>query len=378
MRGYLNTIEDMEKLYYSNKGAKFIQKADAPVLSTTTGVYNAIYGAEVWRQLNQADNAFGLLPKVPFLKSGWRVITARADAITTPTGGVAEGGALPETVKPTIKEISTKPKHVVRTFNNSIIQEYLSKVSNDDAVGDLEFLKAYFGIEHKEHIDAMLLQDVDTTANTNFESIDRVCSSYSEVSDSTLGIDANDADIYGQDRDAAASWADAYVNHNSGTDRSLTDALIRTLLTNVETNGGRPTFLLTGRDTYSDIQGLYGDQARYNNPMKDLNIKVTVNGIETVEGAEAGMNVATIYGLPLFKDVHVTKDTKSRIYALDTSNPENFEYGRLHFAVAQPTSYYESRDFFALNALNNEGMYLTMGELRCTFFAAQGKLRDLQ
>ena len=128
MRSYLNTIEDMERLYYTEKGAKFIQKSDAPVLSTTTGVYNAVYGAEVWRQLNQADTAFGLMPKVPFNRSGWRVITARADAITSPTGGVGEGAALPDTVKPTFQEVSTKPKEVVRTFNVSTKQEYLAKM----------------------------------------------------------------------------------------------------------------------------------------------------------------------------------------------------------------------------------------------------------
>jgi len=89
------------------------------------------------------------------------------------------------------------------------------------------------------------------------------------------------------------------------------------------------------------------------------------------------MNVATVYGIPLFQDVHVAKDTKSRLYTLDTSNKENFEIPRLSLKVAQPTSYYESRDYFANGSLTHEGMYLTMAELICTFFGAQGKIRDL-
>ena len=378
MREYLNTMDDMLKLAYAKGGAgmKYIRKDD-PVISTTAGVYNAVYGAEVWRQLNQMDTAFGLIPKIPWLKSGWRVITARADAVTTPTGGVSEGADLPATVKPTFQEVSTKPKEVVRTFDNSTKQEFLSKISNDDTIGDMEFMKAYMGVEHKEHLDAMLLGDVDTTADTNLESIDRVCSSYGEVSDTTISLDAGDSDIYGLDRDATESWSDAYVSHNSGSDRSLTDAILRTHLTNIYTNGGRPSFMLTGFDTYADVQGLYADQARYNTPMKEGNYTATVNGVETVTGTEVGMNVATVYGIPLFQDVHVAKDTKSRLYTLDTSNKENFEIPRLSLKIAQPTSYYESRDYFANGSLTHEGMYLTMAELICTFFGAQGKIRDL-
>ncbi len=379
MRGYIRTIEDLERLYYSAEGARYIAKADAPVLSTTTGVYKPIYGAQVWRQLNQADNAFGLLPKVPWIRSGWRVITARASSSVT--GGVAENGAIPDSIKPSFQEVSTKPKTVAHVFNVSEVQQFLAKESNDDAIGDLEFMRGYMAIEHKEQIDRMLLTDVDTLAGNNFESIDRVVSSYSEVSDATIGLDAGDADIYSIDRDTAASWADAYVNHNSGTDRALTDELIRTLLQNVYTNGGHPTLFLTGYDTYSAIQGLYNDQARYNQPMAQFKVKVGVNGVETAEGTQVGINVATLYGIPIFTDPHVPKDTISRLYLLDTSNPENFDIPRLCFKVAKPTQYFEagmsSGDPFGINKLADEGMYRTMGELICTFFAAQGKIRDL-
>ena len=110
--------------------------------------------------------------------------------------------------------------------------------------------------------------------------------------------------------------------------------------------------------------------------MKEVR-EVNVNGVGTVKGIDAGIELCTIYGIPLFQDPHVAVDTISRIYALDTGNPENFELPRLSFKVAQPTSYYESRDFFSVGKLSHEGMYLTSGELLCTFFGAQGKLRDL-
>lgn len=371
----LRNIDDLLKLHYSPAGEKYLQKSDAPVLSTTTGVYNAVYGANAWRQLNTEANAFGLLQKVAFNRSGWRVVTARGNVITTPTGGIEECGALPETKKPTFAELSAKPKEVVHTFDVSTKQEFLAKVSNDDAIGDLEYLKQYWAVEHAEHINAMLLQDLDTLAGNNMESIDRVVASNSEITGGHGG--AGDADIYSQDRDAAASWVDAYVNHNSGTDRAVTDPLIRTTLANQAVNGGKASFILTGHDQAANLAGLYGDQARYMNPMGAGKVKVGINGVETSEGSEVGLNVSTLYGIPVMKDARVAKDTSSRIYFLDASNPEGFEYSRLHIAVAQPTSYYETRDIFVTDKLASEGAYYTSAELRCTFFAAQAKLMDL-
>ena len=102
----VRTIQDLEKLYYSDRGimllseddlrAPFITKADDPVMSTTTGVYNAIYGAEIWYQLNTEANLFGAIPKVPWGRSGWRVMTGR------PSSGGAVGVA--ETARPSAPE----------------------------------------------------------------------------------------------------------------------------------------------------------------------------------------------------------------------------------------------------------------------------------
>ena len=115
--------------------------------------------------------------------------------------------------------------------------------------------------------------------------------------------------------------------------------------------------------------------------MAQFKVKVGVNGVETAEGTQVGINVATLYGIPIFRDPHVPKDTISRLYLLDTSNPENFHMPRLCFKVLRPTQYFEagmsSGDPFGINKLADEGMYRTIGELICAFFAAQGKIRDL-
>ena len=72
-RDYVRTIQDMERYYYGGNAltgytysSGDILKADAPLLSTTAGTYQAIYGRKVWSQLNQEFNAFSILPKRPW------------------------------------------------------------------------------------------------------------------------------------------------------------------------------------------------------------------------------------------------------------------------------------------------------------------------
>ena len=93
-RNYVRTVQDMERYYYGGAsqtgytyGSGDILKADAPLLSSTAGTYQAIYGRKVWSQLNQEFNAFSILPKRPWERSGWRVITGRPSF--TVGGGVA-------------------------------------------------------------------------------------------------------------------------------------------------------------------------------------------------------------------------------------------------------------------------------------------------
>ena len=93
-RDYIRTVTDLERYYYgagnamgySYSGSELL-KADAPLMSSTAGTYQAIYGRKVWSQLNQEFNAFSILPKRPWERSGWRVITARPSF--TVGGGVA-------------------------------------------------------------------------------------------------------------------------------------------------------------------------------------------------------------------------------------------------------------------------------------------------
>lgn len=357
------TIQDMKEAYYGpadSEVALAVTKIDAPVISTTTGVYNRVYGEAVWELLNNMAKSWGVLPKKPLMNTGFRVITARSS--TLGTGGSAENADLPETVKPTWAPGAISLKEVVKTFDMSNRAQLLND-GNDDTIG-FDQIKEYMAKEFANHVNKMLHGDVGTVAGDNIESIDRVCSNQSEES---VLLDAGDADIYGFDRSGSTAY-DAYVNHNSGTDRALTEAMMRTAIDTIEENSGEsPNVIITGFDSARDIDALVNTQTRYVN--ERVSIGVGDAGIQTAAGNDVGLRVAAFDAIPIIRDKDVSKDTKSRVYFLNT------EY--LWMGIKQPVQYFESQNFFEAGKLGKEGMYYLAGELVCKRLNAQGKIRDL-
>jgi len=379
--GYLRTIEDMERLYYgagTGQGAwsysgTDLLKADAPLMSSTSGTYQAIFGRKVWSQLNQEFNAFSILPKKPWEKSGWRVTTAKPDF--NKGGGVGENATLPETSKPTFEHVSTKPKTIAHTFDLSETAMFLA--DKDDGLGDARaVMKMEMAKHHTEHVNKMLLEDIDTPAGNGFESLDRVTSS-SFVETAAFGdVSAlTDHDIYNLTCGSAgsASWYDAQVDAGTaGAERPLTLNMLDGMFRSVWEAGGQPKVILTGYDTLETIQQLLQPQQRF---VEMKRVVPGVNGVKGVPGIQGGFMVATYNGVPIIpsKDVHKESGGSSRLYFLDT----DYQW----FTTAKPTLYHESGietgDPFGINRLGQMGMFHTMGELTCTFFKASGKIRDL-
>lgn len=385
-RNYMRTVNDMERYYYgagSSMGYSYsgseLLKADAPLLSTTAGTYQAIYGRKVWSQLNQEFNAFSVLPKKPWDRSGWRVVTAKPSK--TVGGGIAENGTLPETTKPTFQHVAAKPKTVAHSFDMSEVAIFLN--DKDDGLGDIRsVLKEEMGKHHAEHINDMLLTDVDTPAGNDIESLDRVTAAYSNNATTTTGLvnghdnlsaDA-DLDIYSISR-SANSWSNAEHSNNAvsntSTNRTLSLDLLDDMFQRIWVRGGNPKVMLTGYDTLMRIQQLLQSQQRF---MEEKRVVPTYNGVKGVPGVEAGFIVATYNGVPIIPTKEMTSDGISRIYMMDT------DY--LYFSTGKPTQYFESGietgDPFAINRLGQEGLYRTMGEIWTTFFGGQGSIRDLQ
>ena len=391
-RNYVRTVQDLERYYYgagnamgySYSGSELL-KADAPMLSTTAGTYQAIYGRKVWSQLNQEFNAFSILPKKPWDRSGWRVVTAKPSFAKG--GGVAENATLPDTTKPTFQQVAAKPKTVAHTFDMSEVAIFLA--DKDDGMGDIRsVLKEEVGKHHAEHINVMLTQDVDTPAGNDFESLDRVTaastmdstgtgyaatvSGGSSTTHTAHISAASDVDIYSIDR-SANTWADAEIDLASDaglTERTLSLDHLDNMFQKIWVRGGNPKVILTGYDTLMRIQQLLQSQQRF---MEEKRVTPTYNGVKGVPGVEAGFIVATYNGVPIIPSKDIAADGISRMYFLDT------DY--LWFSTGIPTQYFESGietgDPFAINRLGQEGLYRTLGEVWTTFFRGQGSVRDL-
>jgi len=364
------TIDDMLKRQYAPSAMQDVSKIDAPVITSTTAAWQAKFGAFAYSQLNQRGTVFNLLPKEKHVTSGFRAVTARATALGS-LAGSADAAALDDTVKPTWATLTAKPKLVQQSFEIGKIQEYTSQ-AGDDAL-DPDGIRQYMGGEFAEHLDQMICTDADTLASTKIESIDRVCSATAEA---TAGLmTAGDEDIYGIDR-SAQSWADAQVLHNSGTDRAISKSLLRQLISLTQTAGANPAgqVFITGPDTAADIDGLFDNQVFYPGGVAAAVDRMNESGAGA--GTTVGLVAGRVYGIPLYVDTHVTKDTKSRVYLVDMSKNQDGS-NRLAMSVAQLPTYTEEKNVFVNDRLSTVGLYTAMMELKCTFLAAQGKLRDL-
>jgi len=373
-RNYMRTINDMERYYYgagSSMGYSYsgseLLKADAPLLSTTAGTYQAIYGRKVWSQLNQEFNAFSILPKKPWDRSGWRVVTAKPSKVVG--GGIAENGTLPDTTKPTFQNVAAKPKTIAHSFDMSETAIFLN--DKDDGLGDIRsVLKEEMGKHHAEHINDMLTEDVTTVAGNDIESLDRITTGNNSMTSGTH-YDTNDEDIYSIDR-SANTWSFGEDSADSSSNnRTLSLDHLDEVFRLIWERGGNPKVMLTGYDTLMRIQQLLQAQQRF---MEEKRVVPTFNGVKGVPGVEAGFIVATYNGVPIIPTKEMAGDGISRIYMLDT------DY--VYFSTAKPTQYFESGietgDPFAINRLGQEGLYRTMGEVWTTFFGGQGSIRDLQ
>jgi len=376
------TAEDIEMFYTGATQHPFvlhgdlleIMKSTGTISTSTSGILNKIYGSLVWAQLNQEANAFGMLPKTTWVRSGWRVKKAMGTSTDTDIA-ITETGTLPSAVYPDIDMVYATPKIQTEVFDVTDVVEALSSVSADDIWGAAHQVRAEVGTEFVKLINKQLLHKVaeakSSRANT-LTSLDRIISKAGEQ-----GFTAGWEDVYGIDRsDSANSWANAYVN-DSTSNRDLTDDLIRTLLQNTRSRGANTNVLLTGYDTYATMLGLYMTFVRYS-PMSETKAQFGVNGIQTAAGLEAGVQVASLYGIPVVQSVDCPADGISRIYAIDCSDPEGYGFPRMSISVLRPVEYFESRDYVLLNKFVVRGVYRFVGEVTARFLYGQGKLRDLQ
>ncbi len=387
LRQHRRTIRDMNdlmKFWYPTlyQESDMLFKADDAFTTLDTAAYNPIYGAAVWSQLSLRSEIFRLFDKEPWIQSGWKVKATRGT--TANTGGFATEAsstaltALPDTVHPGYIDVTTKPKTVVTTFNVSLVEQLLGQSGGDDMFANpLEQLRTDMAVEHMRLFTEHLCTDVDTLAGNNMESLDRIMSNNDEATDGGIGLGANDADIYGLDRDGGATWADSQVLHNGGTDRDITIALMDSMLESVGkyTGDGDRQVFITGWDTASRISQLRSPQVQITN-LEEVQLRPTINGIAPPEaGRDIGLVASAYRKRPIIVNDAVTSDTISRLYLA------NLETTKIRTLL--PTQYFEAGvtttgNPWANDNLGDEGAFVTMLEVICKQFNANVKLRDLQ
>lgn len=373
------TLDDMLRAYYpwepryggSPDYFSKIQKADDPLLSSTSGFLNRVYGEMVWNQLNMEANIWSIFPKRPWTRSGMRFLSAHSAT----GGGIAEDGTIPDADIPEFKEGYSDPKVIAHPFQLSMVAN-LRAEAQDDTTGDpMELLRNYTANKHRSDMNVMLGAEADTLAANNLESIDRMINATAVVTGGL--ITAGDEDFEHVDR-SAESWADSYVSLGAtpGVDRDLTLEMIRTMRTGVrryQDVPGSQKIWITGEDTFDRISSLYEAQNRFQ--QTQVKVQPSLNGVRVVEpGVEAGFYVASLFGDPVFISKDIQKDTLSRLYYLDLAYT--------HIDILAPTQYFiqgpSTGNPWAVNKLIDEALFVTMGELRCRKFNAHGVLRDLQ
>ena len=350
-----------------------ISKADdLTYTSAPSAAFNTTFGAKVFSQLNTKSEVFKLLKKEPWTQSGWRVMTARH----TTTAGVAEnnseaGGALPDTDKPDLVNVTATLKQIVTPWEISTKAAMLSEA--DDGLGNLAaFMRKENSEAHLYYIDQMLLGNAETVAGNNFESLDRV--TISDAAAHALCDNRSDADIYDLDKSGLTAWADAFTQHNSDTPTPLTLTMLDNAIQSALENGVNYSslILLTGYDTYQDLktkmQTLSGATYRYDLSQGGAG---SMNGVSGEGGLAFDSRVGSYDGIPIFLTQHAASesDSTSRIYLLDMDN--------LAMRIAAPTTYVDSTNVAVTQKMSHEFALITAGELICYKFNTQGSIRDL-
>ncbi len=359
-QGFQTIDELLQHIYGRTPGE--IRKDAGGLDSSTTGIYNPVYGGMIWANFNLEANIFSCLPKYVWNRSGWRIFTEKSgdiadkgssniDGVTiaanevtnnTVLGGTVEGGLVPDPIRPIVKQVSVRPKTLVYPFQVSEIQEHLTTITQDDHWGHMGQQRVYASAQYKENINKQALLNVanidteakDVLSRLNMESLDRIISSNGEHLISDRKVETGTSDTRSKynpwitvaGTPAATTTANANLNQHSdladdaGIDRTettydttvfspsgtlntsdtLTDGTIRDFLSDIRPTGGKdPSVFYGGHKTYSEIQGLYVRSIRIQNP-SDMNTTVTVgvNGINTFKGNGVGIHISKLYDIP--------------------------------------------------------------------------------
>ena len=408
------TIDALVNYYYPSIGS-VINKIDSDTFAGTgtDGYHNTVYGSYLWINLNFESNLASVFPKVPYKRSGMRIVN---DAVVlkqetddqaehTQLGGSRQGGKIADSVIPAINSIKYLPKIIQLPFGNTVIQQWMSEMSEDDVAGGMNSLRMFMAENFTYNMARAIgasVEDTDTgddrlddaTGPVDLESIDRIISSKAEEA-AVGGAGSHQFNPWKSenvDRDTDEKF-DCIVRSatggdiNSGNARLSKKMIINTHAALRRASGGNPTAILANQEVIAQTQQLFEQNTRY--VMGEKIVQFGVNGIQTAHGNAVGLTVASLYGMPLIESQHLNGTSKDaneigRMYFIDTSTRGAVAEPRLALSVAIPPLYNElgmvnntAGGVLTLGSFNNKGIFWGAMELIAHRFRGQGKIRDI-
>lgn len=384
--GEIRTVYDMIDYYYGfvpeymAKSSDGMQKQDNPMLTTSSGVRNAVYGSEVFSLVNHEPNIFALLENRAWVRSGVRIANEHGHK-PLGSGGSEENATLNDTDRPNLEQYEVEAQTVQHNFDVSQEKELLAQTEDDDLEDPFDWLRRWYGTgteqqtgmgQHPKHINVQLGQDLEARGAEDLISIDQLISNQAEANN-VIGT-ASDANVYGFDR--SSGQFESNVLENGGNNRTFVIDILDDMVREIKQNSGKNPvtddnyFFLTGHDTYQRIENEVGGKER----LESERVSVGMNGVETEPGGDVGITVQSYKQIPIFESVDIPEDGISRVYLVDSST--------LYFKTLLPTQFYSTGtevdgNPFAINRLGNQGLYVTIGQPAMVNPAAHAKARDL-
>lgn len=325
--------------------------------SSDTGTFALMYGAAAALQLSKIQNTLAMLPKKGYPRGGFRVRSTRGISSST---GQAEGASVPTAIEATYNEVDGTLKEVFQALDISlrllVIMGKNDSITFDQAVADF-VNDCLFGTN------ADLLEDVDTLASNDFESIDRY--TQASTAQSGIGFTAGDEDWMGVDR-STSTWFDSYINHNSDTDRPLNTDHIKSLFRNCH-------------DRWNDLANKvylagvalidkWGTLEEGKHRLDQLPVEFTyASGVQPAVGQAGGFRLHHWEGRPIIHDA--VQDSGRRLYLLDLDH--------LGVVEGRPMEVIHGDNIVYVGAAKQQAVFYWIADLWGDLPPGSGQLRDI-
>ncbi len=345
---------------------KVLAHTDDPLVAGDTGVSTTTYSPEDIYWVAHFADMFQILPVLPWpADDGIQAISTEEAT----TAGAAESGAIVDTDVPTVTQYTVTCPFIQSAWEFTWEAARVAKLRGGGILNE-GTLDRYYDTRHPDELNTDILADASsgasgaggdryagTEATDGFEALDRLIANDSEE-DAFGGSHDHWFDPYSAtcDRDTGTTY-DAGVSHNSGTDRLLTDEMIDDAIETVIGNGARKEDLVivTSLNTKSFIERQWDGQISF---------------AENVIMHNVGMTVDTYKGIPIHGVVGCPADTIGRVYILDTAH--------IGIWIYLPTTKFVASNPILLDTLKTKKLMVTGGQLVCTNFKTQYKIRDLK